>query len=31
MAGQYGNTKVTIQNLEIEKNDYCEKNIFVKW
>ncbi len=28
MAGQYGNTKVTIQNLEIEKIDYDENLIF---
>ena len=30
MAGQYGNTKVTIQNLEIEKIDYDENLILVK-
>ena len=30
MAGQYGNNKVTIQNLEIEKIDYDENLILVK-
>ena len=30
MAGQYGNTKVTIQNLEIEKIDYNKNLILIK-